>query len=539
MRQNSRLIFTRKSSRPNLSVEKANYWKAILQRVLKIGLEFEFNLSGNTGTCDGKRKVCPCANPKKKTTKCNTICALYKTCKHRQLQECPGIFCVYFTSPCMACKDAIRDCSKCNFYKDIKKDPGRVRKDMKDLLEPTEDVSNPGKNGVLHITTDGSLENNDGIEIPTVGRRVDYHALYNQSKKIMDLCVERGAYVNARTSVHMHLLAGYYNITSDAGKIKTHYKKESAPANTQYCINELEVELPEVVLANFHQLVRRYHNALTWISSSGSKKTSLTRWGKFRKPIIPYCALKKPINEVIYEMVNTDTNNTPRGKYYFVNYFRTVLDPQGNVSKLHIEGRFCDGMLSPSAVAAISVLFYCLLVKAASLSAYGILDSETAEESRQTNEIMKTLMNNSNIGFGNNRESDTSNFEIYQDKVIIQTKEMLTLLEEELKKHGPTIQILRKLAEKPCSIRLCEGQTWEDIEKDLSKENSKTNKATLRILEAIDTHLVDECTDIKEWSEAVSEPLGIKPLIIEKGLERLVNKNIVQWNQHLGAPVRC
>ena len=55
--------FQRFKSRPVLKDYEVDRWKAILKKILKVGMEFEFNLpEKQTGFCKGESLACPCIN---------------------------------------------------------------------------------------------------------------------------------------------------------------------------------------------------------------------------------------------------------------------------------------------------------------------------------------------------------------------------------------------------------------------------------------------------------------------------------------------
>lgn len=534
MRRNTKFLFTKKDSRPVLTCAEARYWESILKKVCKVGFEFEYNLAESRGTCAGNTYICPCSHPKKETTKCYAQCASYDNCKLRLKHDCPGINCIVFKSPCTTCLDAVRDCSRCDLYNDPNKKPMLARKHIEKALAPSNDLSKPGKYGAFEVIKDGSLLGDGGIEVTTVGRRVSFDSFYEQGKKIVEECLKYGAYVNERTSLHMHLVAGYFNLSSSNGIAKVVYSKKGT-AQSSSSIDELEKEMPEIVLANFHQLLRRYHNALTWITSSGDNEDNLTRWSKFRKPIINYSALRNSMPSVVREIVGGDEQ---RGKYMFMNYTSLKFNDNGNVRRFHVEGRFSDGILAPSAIASLGILLYALLIKAVSLSQHGIMHSGSKEYMDNAYEIRKVLLNNEG-NWNGPRCSDTSKFAPYKETVRKEAEEMLAVLHSELRHHGKAADILHKMAEKPCSLRLIEGKTWNEIENELSEKEDVDSPAHVKILEAIDTFYVDDCVDESEWSSTIAQDLEVDHPTVQSVLGKLIKRRQVMWDSVVGTYVRC
>ena len=514
-----------------LTPQEASYWRDIFRKILKIGYEFELNLPENKGTCKGDHIICPCSHPKKDETKCWSKCLIFDTCKLKETAgKCPGIHCIEFVSPCQTCLDAVRDCSRCELYDNPKTKPSKVREELGHILQPSKNLATVGSNGVFEITTDGSLSGDRGVEVTTVGRRVNYDVFYTQSFRILKEAVSRGAYINERTSIHMHLVAGYFTLSAD-GEVK--YKKGGYRSSR--CINELEKEAPDIILMNFHQLVRRYQNALTWISSSGESLDRLTRWSKFRKPILKFSPIRSnSMYKILEELSAHDGHN---GRYAFINYSNcTWVD--NYLTRLHLEARFCDGMLSPSAVSAMGILFYSLMLKAVWLSQYGVLKAGDEEYMKQAYTIQKSLLNNDG-DYGGPRHSNTADFEPYRETVRSQAAEMLGLLQSELKKHGPSVKVLQKLADMPCSLRLIRGDSWDKIESDLSEKVDTSLPHMEEVLSTIDTLRVDDCADKNEWFGAVAEDLSIETSDVEKIVGSLLSSQKIVWEPAVGTFLRC
>jgi hypothetical protein len=515
-------------------LEEARYWKDILHKICKIGFEFEMNLPECNGTCKGDSYICPCSHPEKETRKCYEKCHVSDSCTIKNKIECPGIYCVEFVSPCQTCQEAVKNCQACAFYENPDKLPGNVRKKLTDILTPSNDLSVVGKTGTMAVTHDGSLLGDGGVEVTTVGRRVNFDSFYRQAKEIIDKCKERGAFLNERTSVHMHLVAGYFNMVVSNGAIKVHYTKTKE--DSSYQIKELERPVPEIILANFHQLVRRYHNAITWLASSGDAAKHITRWAKFRIPIIKYSAIRTSMQKIVNQIAEHDGHS---GKYSYINYSNIKFSGDANtIEKFHIEARYADGMHSPTAIASLGVLLHTILMKAVSMSKYGVLQSGDPVYMDQAYEINNALLNNAGNWDGA-RWSNTENFEPYRETVREQAHELVNLLYDELKNHGSVINVLHALADNPCSMRLISGNSWEAIEEDLAKQINSVGEFEKKILQHIDMYSISECNDGAEWATALGEDLSVAPEKISAGVEKLIKNNLVLWDPIIGSYVRC
>ena len=77
--------FYRHPSKPVIEAADARYWKSMLHKILKIGLEFEFNLPSKNGTCKGDNNACPCKHMA--DNECWKECVRTKECEAKQVKE--------------------------------------------------------------------------------------------------------------------------------------------------------------------------------------------------------------------------------------------------------------------------------------------------------------------------------------------------------------------------------------------------------------------------------------------------------------------
>ena len=521
MRKHTAFAITKKKARPTLSEDDVKYWKKMLSSTLKVGYEFELNLPEPEGLCAGNELLCPCAFPfNVGNKKCYQMCTAWATCSIKKKHGCVAEFCLEFQTPCYMCPKYEKDCNKCPLYNDPKNKPNERRNRLSKTLLPSKTVGTVGQFGVLKVIKDGSLEGDGGVEIPTVGRRISFKSFYIQAKKILDECKDEGAFMNERSSLHIHLLAGYY-----CDREGRH-------------IDELEKPVPEIILANYHQLMKRYQNALAWMGSAGKEKNKLTRWIKFRLPISRFSALEKTMEKVKAEMASVSGGHT--GKYFFVTYYNTLFDSDTpNIKRLHIEARFCDGIESPSVIAAHGVLQYALMMKAVELSRYGIVHPGDEEWRSLAKIIEEKILNNAGSWDGP-RHGDTSELGTYIEDLRKQSKELVRVLRPILRLYGDTLHILEAIAEKPCSLRRCEGKSWNEIEEEVRNKNiAKHRKLTSNVLQVIDMCEVDDCDNIEEWTEAVCENLRFRPELVVEVINSLISSHVIAWNTADGCIMRC
>jgi len=546
-------------SRPDLSAEDVLYWKNTLKKIMKIGIEFEFNLpEKKNGSCKGDSNTCPCIslsndntcwktcinidickNGNRTTELCENVA---NTCENNDCKECKhfspkcvGIYCTNFVSYCYTCENFKTDCKECKFKYDPNKNPDSIRKSLNDDLKPTNSYGQVSTSGVHSITTDGSLLGKKGAEIITVGRRVDYWEFYKMAKNIINLASSRGAYLNERCSTHMHALASYY------GKIVPNQDKAGIPTR----VSEMERDMPEIILANLHQLTRRYQNAMTWMVMGLDDPKQMTRWEKFRVSVLPISAVMNHMRDVQEKV----SSNSGGNKYGWINYNQIEFAETGDIRRFHVEFRAADGIMSPSAIAAIACMYYALVIKAVEISRYGVVEVGDQAWLEQTQEVKSALLNNIKGYQDGDRFSDTSNLNQYYDILIGESLDLVRQLKSILIKIGPAYEVLEKLAERPCALRRCDGQSWEGIEKDLEVIMNEEGKLDIALSEIVTLNQVSECKDIIEWVQVTGQVLRKDSNLsidednatIEDIIRSFVDKNRedgkLVWSNKIGAPI--
>jgi hypothetical protein len=535
------------------------YWRNALKKLLKVGMEFEFNLpEKKNGTCKGNSDTCPCSKLSSLNTcwqKCtnNADCPVVKPspetcvvvtdtcdpedcakCEHFE-SECAGIFCPTFVSHCYVCSEYSAECESCAYRYDPNKNPSAIRKSLNDHLQPNNTYGQVSDSGVHSIVPDGSLLGDQGAEIITVGRRVDYWEFFKMASNIFKLAVSKGAYFNERCSIHMHVLASYY------GKLTPSQEKMGIPIK----VNEMEKDLPEIVLANLHQLVRRYQNAMTWMVMGLDEPERMTRWEKFRVSVIPVSAVVNHMRDVRREVAAL----SDKSKYGWINYKNIEFSDSNDIHRFHVEFRAADGLFSPSAIAAIGCMYYALVIKAVEISRYGLAEVGDHEWLELSQRAKATILNNMGSYQSGNRFGDTSKIGEYQDLFVAEALDLVRQLKSILINIGPAYEVLEKLAEKPCALRRCSGETWEQIESDLAVIVNEEGKFERALAEIITLNQIAECRDEVEWVGEVGRVLRENPELaidpdnaeVEDNIREFVNKNKEEgrmvWSSRIGAPI--
>ena len=528
--------FNKSFGRPVLSEDSVSYWLQTLKKLLKVGVELEYNLPEKNGTCDRSNYLCPCtaefrtAEPQPSTSLCYEQCSKWAKgdCTIAKEHGCANIYCLEFTSPCSSCSKYDRGCATCNELFDLKKDPARIRTIIGQELKPTRFVGDYGTHGVYKVCIDNSLlggaDGRGGIEIATVGRRLEFSSLYDMLRGIMSLCKSHGAYLNERCSIHIHLLASYLTPQFSIGDLGGNILRGD--------ISELEMPVPEIILANFHQLIRKYQCALTWLSMAGTSTGTMTRWEKFRKSILPYSAALRRMSIVTEETARAGSKR----KYAFMNYEQVKYNKDGDITRLHVEGRHMDGSYSPAAVVAHACLLYGLMLKAVEISRYGVLESGSMSYMSQQRQMFNAICNNDG-DYGGPRNSDTSSIIDYIPELQQQSNQLIRLVKFTLKELFPSDQILASLAAKPQAYHLIEGRSWEEIENILVPKSTDNDEVKEDVMRLVNLSALCECRNEEEWVELAISTMKHKkmPLAeLRKKVTALLQGGSLQWSASIG-----
>ncbi len=526
-------------SKPELSSAEVRYWRESMRRLLKVGIEFEFNLPDQKGRCKGDNVQCPCVHVEKacwkecaNTSACKEIacfdsCGKKIKCKpedcggcKKYKLKCIGTTCVDFISACFTCTKFDKNCDTCEKKYQPERDPKHIRQNLKDELRPSQTYGVVGQNGVVSVTTDGSLLGDKGVEIITVGRRVDYWEFYMMSKKILDRVAAGGGYLNERTGSHMHVLTSYY-------------ENEGS--------NEMEKPMPQIVLANFHQLCRRYQNALTWMTIALSDPKHMTRWEKFRVSVLGV----SPVTKDIRKMIEDVSCHAGGNKYGFINYSSMRFSNNNDIDRFHVEFRQADSAMSPSYYAALACLHYAMVIKAVEISRYGLLKVGDESWLKKAKAMKEVIMNGCGDYADSNRMSDTRSLLDHTGYFVDESLDLVNQMKSILMKVGPAYDVLIRLAEKPMALRRIEGTSWEVIENDIAIEMQSSDHLEIKLSEIIDLKLVDDCRNADEWvgevQKCLSENDDLSDEIDKSEIESFVNIKMREgeliWSKSTGCMI--
>lgn len=381
---------------------------------------------------------------------------------------------------------------------------------LKTLLQPTENVSRFGKTGTYIVKGDGSL--NNGVELCTVGRRIDFIDLYSQYKGICEAIFEHTPVMNSRAGLHNHVLLDYGNNYSS-----------------------IEKPVPGLIMKNFIQLFRRHLPELVWITSTcNGSGNIITRRDNFCKSesMINFT----PINRTISTFRN---NATGRDRYQFMN-MAPFESSEDDITKLHFELRFPDGSIWPAQIAAQNVLYAAFFQKAIEISENGLINTGTKEEWLETKSLFRAIRNSGNSGLGDNRESvpaEQEELDIIKERGF----NMLKMLKPNLDQYDKHVYLILKfLNEKPISIL-----RRDHLDAQINVLYNETIKSMYNVdvsdcqnlIKVINTQSLCNIPTKDIWELNAAEKLSCKKIDIQNKLFKLSQVKDIGFDSELGTYV--
>ena len=371
-------------------------------------------------------------------------------------------------------------------------------------LQPSRDLSSLGCYGVLDV-----ISEHCGIEVQVIGRQPYYSALIEQYRRIFALLPEG---IRARPTCGLH----YHVLTIG-----------------------LSEPVPEIILANVWNLTRRYAPYLRFLTSAGDSMTALCRRRNYTSHLemvrhTPGVYSMREIQQLLRESRRVPEHQN------FLNLEHVRFNEQGAITDFHLEFRFPDADLSPTAIVAKTFLFLAMILKAVEMSQYGVIHVGRIREWRRKVELLDMLSNND----GPLATSDTGRVtpEVIEE-LRVGCRELLELLKPIFARfeHNPSFEVLSLLAETPISLLRASGRDWSQIEEILAEravavvdELDKTDRALMRRIE------LAELTGYpapEAWKWDAARDLYLTPQELEKRLKRLDAWRGLAWDAELGTMV--
>jgi hypothetical protein len=372
-------------------------------------------------------------------------------------------------------------------------------------LEPSHSLDKLGPNGVLDVTPEHC-----GLEIRIIGRQPHFRKLQAQYTRIIRVLKEKGARSKATCGLHFHLL------TPGLGE-----------------------PIPNLILANFWNLTRRYAPELKFITSGGEKRESLCRRRNHNSHLemvncSPGAMTMREIKTLLHN------SRTVPEHQNFLNLEHIDFTENEEIFPFHIELRFPDADFSPTSITAKTFLFLSMLLKAVDLSQYGIIHVGKVQTWRRKVEILDLLSNNQ----GNLATSDTSEV---TDEIIEELRqgcyELLDLLAPTFNHFidNPALDILTALAEQPISLMRCAGYNWDEIESILAAradlDEIGFDETDRRLMQCIELGEWENLASPDAWRWQAARNLYLTPQSLEKRLQELDKIRGLSWDSRHGTMV--
>jgi hypothetical protein len=297
--------------------------------------------------------------------------------------------------------------------------------------------------------------------------------------------------------------------------------------------------VPEIILANAWNLVRRYAPELRFLTSGGDSLAALCRQRNYTSHL--EMVRLSPVPYRMFEIqAELKACHTVPEHNNFLNLEHVRFNETGDASVFHLEFRFPDADLSPTSITAKTFLFLALLLKAVELAQYGVIHVGRIAEWRRRCQLLDWLSNND----GPLATSDTQNItpEIIEE-LRAGTRELLELLKPVFDRweHNPSFEVLALLAETPISLLRASGRGWEEIEALLaaraSADEAGLDQADRRLMRAIELAELTGCSAKQVWQWQIARELFLTPMELEKRLEQLDRLRGLRWDERLGTMV--
>jgi hypothetical protein len=372
-------------------------------------------------------------------------------------------------------------------------------------LRPSGSLEQLGANGVLDIQKEHC-----GIEVRIIGRHPYFRALQQQYSQIMTTLYQLGGRPRATCGLHFHLL------TPGLGE-----------------------PVPEIILANLWNLVRRYAPELRFMTSSGSKREALCRRRNHNSHLemvkhSPGAMRMVEIQQALHESFVVPEHQN------FLNLEHVGFPEPNLVWPFHLEFRFPDADIAPTSVTAKTFLFMAMLLKAVDLSQYGVIHVGKIQPWRRKIELLNMLSNND----GALAASDTT---AVSDDIIEElrqgTYELLDLLAPTFDRFdgNPSLDVLLALAERPISLLRCAGYDWMQIETMLAEratlDDVGLDKTDRRLMQRIELGEWTRQTSSETWQWYAARELFLTPQDLERRLDKLEKLRGLRWDTRQGTMV--
>ncbi len=386
---------------------------------------------------------------------------------------------------------------------------GTIKKDVMPrlvkALSPTHDLDHFGKLGIYDVVSEHC-----GYEIQVIGRYLCFFDILNQITRIINIVKNFKLRVRPTCGLHFHFLV---------------------PDN-------LPKPIPSVIGANILNLTIYFAPALKFISSAGASQDVLCRRRNHNshREIMLHDASETPIWKIVEKIENSTTVDKHQN---FLNLEHVRFDENYQMEIFHYEFRYHDMDIIPITIVSKAFLNLALLMKAITISEFGIFRLGDKYTKERRVKLMDRLSNND----GDLATSDTSSLTDEDIKELqAYSRAMIEFFKPELKKFGSLLllNVLFSLAEKPISLMRAEGYSWDQMycffEKMLGivYEQHYEVEIERKIAEEIALGRIRGTENPSEWVSIVAGLHGIEEKTVKDIVSSLSMFRGLAWDKDLG-----
>ena len=373
---------------------------------------------------------------------------------------------------------------------------------IEETLQPSRDMNRLGELGVYDV-----IREHCGIEILVIGRHPHWEALLDQYHRIILPLLAEKIRMRPTCGLHFHILG-----------------------------TGLAEEIPEIILANFWNMIRLFAPGLKFITSAGKNRQALCRRRQHNahQELMRLSPEKQSMAEI--QTALKKSLDGPAHQNFF-NIEHVCFSESGNISNLHLEFRFPDGDLSPVSITAKTFLFLTMMLKAVEISKFGLLQVDNLSLLKTNKLLMDMISNNEGkLATSDTSAIDDTTLKKYQNNA----QELLSFLKSIfLLLDNPCEPVLQQLALKPISLQRNQGKSWEEINNELLSHinpQPALDKVDYEIIKIIELGLLTGIGNQESWFDAAARFLHLSVKEITTRLQRYSNRSPV-WQHELGSMV--
>lgn len=378
---------------------------------------------------------------------------------------------------------------------------GDLEEELVKILQPSQSMDDLGRLGVFDVSREHC-----GIEVRVIGRHPHWDALLSQYKQIVEPLLAYNVRIRPTCGLHFHLIG-----------------------------IGLSEPIPEIILANLWNMMRRYGPGLKFLTSGGETDVGLCRrrqhnaHQEFVKWAPEQCGM-----EGIQQKLKKSFD-VPEHQNFF-NLEHLHFDDRGWLRNFHVEFRFPDGDLSAHSITAKTFLFMVMMLKAVEISKFGLLHVGSTKQFQRKKELLDLLSNNN----GRLATSETTEALGCLDEYRENAKALLRFLKSTfILLDNPSETILQSLADSPVSLRRNEGQSFQDIDRQLESfalPAVEMDRLDYRIVKIIELGLVQGVDARDMWLVQVAESANCSVSELEQRLIKYQKREPL-WSAELGRVV--